>query len=574
MSTTARILAGVVLVFVLSGCGALLDIEDVSDGHSPDGPLSGGPSPDGPPPELLTTPALLLPPRGSNIGSVHITGSLRPTFVWTPAATIGAVPLTYELEVTSDASFLSGVSVVTTTVTSHTPAADLQVRTTAPVGARLYWRVRACAGEGCSAYSSASWVDLGRVGPDFNGDGFSDVVVGGSGIASVHFGAHDRTAGILAAPTASQGFGGSVAAAGDVNGDGFADVVVGMSRDDAEGRAYVYFGGPGATFDASVDGTLAMPGARFSAVSSAGDVNGDGFADIIVGAPNVQRAYLYLGGSNATVDASVDAVLTGAAGDDFGHAVASAGDVNQDGFGDVIVGAPRDRHVYVYFGGAGDGFDTSADGVLLGGVGDCFGCAVASAGDVNGDGFADVLVGAHLNDNDGSDTGRVVIYFGGSGGSLDAAEDRTLPGSPGDGWFGYSVGPAGDVNGDGLGDIVVGAPGSDSNGTDTGRAYVYWGGPRGGFDIVSDGTLVGEMDHDALGASVAGAGDVNGDGFADVIVGAPGDPSAGRREGLAQIYLGGVGTALDPHPDRMLSGSAGFGRSVAFRATGRTATVD
>ena len=136
---------------------------------------------------------------------------------------------------------------------------------------------------------------------------------------------------------------------------------------------------------------------------------------------------------------------------------------------------------------------------------------------MNGDGYADVIVGASGSDAGGADAGRAYVFFGGPG--LDAVPDLTLTGAAAGDYFGGSVGAAGDVNGDGYADVIVGAGQNDAGGSNAGRAYVYFGGP--GMDAVADVTLTGAAAGDIFGFAVGTAGDVNGDGHDDVVVGAP-----------------------------------------------------
>ena len=192
--------------------------------------------------------------------------------------------------------------------------------------------------------------------------------------------------------------------------------------------------------------------------------------------------------------------LSGAAADDFsGCSVASAGDVNGDGFADLIVGArapirtaPIPGASYVVFGKAA-GFAANLDlssldgsnGFKLSGVaaGDRSGCSVASAGDVNGDGFDDLIVGAPGADPNGSYSGASYVVFGKAAGfaanldlsSLDGSNGFKLSGAAADDGSGYSVASAGDVNGDGFDDLIVGALGADPNGTASGASYVVFG---------------------------------------------------------------------------------------------------
>jgi len=259
-------------------------------------------------------------------------------------------------------------------------------------------------------------------------------------------------------------------------------------------------------------------GAFGYSVSGAGDINGDGFTDAIVGAPytdgDIGRAYVFFGGSAA--DDVADLTLNGTLGvQHFGLTVSEAGDVNTDGFDDVIVGAPDPApdpgRAYVFFGGPLP--DETADLVLFGEeVSDGFGASVSKIGDINDDGFDDLIVGAPTKDSPEIDAGGAYVYFGGP--SLDANADLILNGEETNDYFGYSVSEAGDANGDGDKDVFVGAP---TNEYEAGRAYLYYGGP--GFDGLADLTLTEDTQIPGFAHSVSGNVDVNGDGFDELIVG-------------------------------------------------------
>jgi hypothetical protein len=240
------------------------------------------------------------------------------------------------------------------------------------------------------------------------------------------------------------------------------------------------------------------------------------------------------------MDNIADVIFAGEAGFDyFGSSVAAAGDVNGDGFSDVIVGAYSNNaggalagRAYLYFGGPS--MDNIADVIFTGEAGfDYFGISVAAAGDVNGDGFSDVIVGAYGNDAGGVDAGRAYLYFGGA--SMDNIPDVIFTGEASFDRFGTSVSSADDVNQDGFPDVIVGAP---LGGNAAGRIYLYFGGAS--MDNIADIIFTGEASSDLFGMSVSSAGDVNRDGFSDVIVGANENSAVGYKMGRAYVYAGGV----------------------------------
>ncbi len=387
---------------------------------------------------------------------------------------------------------------------------------------------------------------------DVNGDGYGDVIVGANGYAAytgrayLFLGAPTGLAATAAWTKTGEGsyhdFGAAVASAGDVNDDGYADVLVGAPRyASSTGRAYLFLGsaaGLEATASWTQTGETGDTALGYS-VASAGDVNGDGYSDVIVGAYRygsyAGRAYVFHGGA-AGLAPTANWTKTGeAAYDEFGYAVASAGDVNGDGYSDVIVGAEGHAYytgrTYVFHGSA-TGLGSSANWTKIGEASNNnFGSVVASAGDVNGDGYADVIVGAM---GYSSSTGRAYVFHGAAGG-LAATAAWTKTGDAAGDYFAWALGPAGDVNGDGMADVVVAAP---FNSSATGRAYVFHG-AGAGLATTAGWTSVGEAAGDFFGWAAAAAGDVNGDGFGDVIVGAyPYASGTGR----AYVFLGAAGS--------------------------------
>src|SRR5262249_41352712 len=185
---------------------------------------------------------------------------------------------------------------------------------------------------------------------------------------------------------------------------------------------------------------------------------------------------------------------------------------------------------YLYFGGPG--MDNVPDRVFTGAAaGDRFGTSVMGLGDVNADGFEDIIVGAYWNDAAGSNAGRSYVFLGSP--TMDTIADVILTGEfPGDG-FGKSVCDAGDVNDDGYSDVIVGAYQSDAGGPNSGKAYVFFGGNP--MDVVPDMTISGEAPGDQLGYWVSSTGDLFGDGFPDVIVGASFNDAAATDAGRAYV---------------------------------------
>ncbi|WP_262905867.1 beta strand repeat-containing protein [Hymenobacter terricola] len=423
---------------------------------------------------------------------------------------------------------------------------------------------------------------------DVNGDGYSDVIVGASGTsgsqgnAYVYLGSSTGVGTTVAttlsdpAATANDAFGASVAGAGDVNGDGYADLIVGAPRGSGyQGNAYVYLGsstGVGTTAATTLSDPTATANDAFgNSVAGAGDVNGDGYADLIVGAPRGSgyqgNAYVYYGGTDALLPTPtatrVDPPST--ANDYFGRNVIGAGDVNGDGYADLIVGAPRGSgyqgNAYVYYGGT-DALLPTPTATRVdppSTANDYFGRNVIGAGDVNGDGYADVLINA---DGTNSYRGTVYLYLGSSTGLAPTAAATLSDPTATANNFGQSVAGAGDVNGDGYADVLVGADGTSSN---RGTAYLYLG-SSAGLNTAPAATLSdpAATNDDFFGGSVAGAGDVNGDGYADALIGADGTSS---NRGTAYLYLGSS-TGLNTAPAATLSDPAAtnddfFGGSVA-----------
>ncbi len=345
-------------------------------------------------------------------------------------------------------------------------------------------------------------------------------------------------------------FGNDVSSAGDVNGDGYADIMVAAIQNDeggtSAGKVSIFYGGPlrDNIADVEIVGQAAKDYLGFSC-SGAGDVNNDGFDDVIIGVyeddtrgDGAGKAILLLGGN--PMDAIPDAEFFGeAAGDSFGWSVSGAGNVNGDEYADIIIGASGNDQVgfiagkaYIYYGSAS--LDNTADVELLAKAAwDRFGKSASTAGDVNNDGFDDVIVGAFEAGN----AGEAYIFLGAA--AMDATADLTMTGEFLDDDFGSSVDTAGDVNNDGFDDVLIGAPVNSENGLGAGKIYVFNGGSP--MNNVADVKFKGKLAYGYLGAehSIAAAGDINNDNFADIIVAAREDDAGGNAAGRAFILFGG-----------------------------------
>ena len=398
------------------------------------------------------------------------------------------------------------------------------------------------------------------------------------------------------APFDTSGY--SVSDAGDINNDGIGDIIIGApgftgadpNATTTPGTSYVVFGsqaGFPANFELStLNGTngFALNGVAADdltglSVSGAGDVNGDGKDDLIIGAiaadpnglENAGSSYVFFGSNNGFAPSIDLATLNGingftingiGAGDQLGSSVSGAGDVNGDGFADLSIGAPyadpngleNAGQSYVVYG-SNKGFATSLNVSDLDGnngftinpiaAGDELGGSVSAAGDVNGDGKDDLIIGAFGADPNGlENAGQSYVVFGLTGGLAPSLNVSDLDGTNGfaiDGIaekdYSSRVSAAGDVNGDGIDDLIIGAFGADPNGKYAGTSYVVFGSPEAfpasfkpsGLDGTNGFAINGIAENDLSGFRVSSAGDFNGDGIDDLIIGAPGaDTVAGQ----------------------------------------------
>ncbi len=494
---------------------------------------------------------------------------------------------------------------------------------------------------------------------DINHDGFDDVLIGapvddnflaGNGAAYLIYGKQDgfanSTIELVSEPDgfplyglANKDFAGfSVSDGGDINGDGFHDFIIGAPGGDrphpygqvyGNGETYVVFGGEFAVNSRPTlfslngsNGFKILGNAAYdrvgNSVSSAGDVNGDGFDDLLIGAPFVDQTYLnddtgrsyLLFGKADGFSATVNVWQIESNGDGLvfngidpydlsGFSVSDAGDINGDGYGDFAIGAPfADKQVfdgqlpgsgegYLIFGGPSIETDVrqldGTNGFRVAGFAtyDRAGYSVSAAGDVNGDGIDDLLISAPADQLYPVTPGQTYVVFGKTNGfdpvvdlgSLDGTNGFSLFGIDGADHAGWSVSGGGDVNGDGFDDLLIGAPFGDQY-SDTyasygvGEAYVVFGRDSGFPNRVILGALgddegfhlIGENPYARTGFSVSDAGDVNGDGFDDFIIGAPTDYYYSGRPGRAYVIFGRDFTGKSPQAgdenDNTLIGTA------------------
>ena len=424
--------------------------------------------------------------------------------------------------------------------------------------------------------------------------------------------------------TSSDTLGYSVAGIGDINGDGIKDIAVGVRlldtssamTDQNKGGVYVIFGKDttqsGVSFsNISISSSFSLTdGFRIvganandylgSSIAGLGDVNGDGVADFIIGAPSVDvgddadvgAAYVIFGaGASNSIASSYTADInyinptndryfhisgTVASGS-LGYAVSSIGDVNNDGIDDFAIGVRGDNKLYVVFGGASNSFfDINASqltrGFTITSTAGNLGYSVSGLGDVNGDGVDDFIVSAPFTDTDGSGQGNsqgaAYVIFGKDTtqsdvsfsnidvASLAATDGFSIQSSTSSDTLGYSVAGIGDINGDGIKDIAVGVRLLDTSSAMTdqnkGGVYVIFGKDTtqsgvsfsnisisSSFSLTDGFRIVGANANDYLGSSIAGLGDVNGDGVADFIIGAPSvDVGDDADVGAAYVIFG------------------------------------
>ena len=367
---------------------------------------------------------------------------------------------------------------------------------------------------------------------------------------------------LLLGSVGGDALGSAVDVAGDLDDDGVPDLLVGAPGWDgsAEDGGAVWLlsgadalaaGEPLSLDDALARYSSTVAGAGLgSSLVGLGDMDGDGLPDLGLGAPGDDGGVVHLisGAAYGSMELGSDGnLLLGEAAGDRAATVRAAGDVDGDGYTDVFVGAPGESTmglsagaVYLVAGPITSSVSLSAANGKLMGMAAGDGAAVpADAGDVNGDGINDLLIGAYGVDDVGINAGAASLCLGPTWGTAELSiADATLLGEATLDMAGWSVAGPGDVDGDGYADLLVGAIGADHGGTSSGSAYLMLGPVTGTVDLSSAlARFDGDAAGDLAGAAVAAAGDVDGDGMPDLLVGAPEADLGAVDGGLVALIL-------------------------------------
>lgn len=469
------------------------------------------------------------------------------------------------------------------------------------------------AGNAASMTSSAAIKR--KLGPDFNGDGREDLIIGAPGAINggittgsvyLFYGGNISGSTILGdadvkldGTTNGARWGQMATSAGDINNDGFDDVLIGAPDDDAlganYGKAYVFFGGSmAAAYDQTeADIVIHNTGSGVyygQAGVYIGDLSGDFIDDLVIGGNKANsdkgRVDLFNGRSTWATslnhgDASSVIIGTGSPCGRMGTAIGYGGDLNGDGLTDIVLGdynfgCSNSGKVSVFYGGSlsASQLDTASNAFILGGSAwKNLGQSAISAGDVNDDGYDDLITGRPYSIGP-NNSGQLYVYFGQNLGTNEspATADVTIGGDGESGSLhGDPVAAVGDVNGDGIDDFAFSAVNHTAGGTARGRVYVMFGSTTLASTTVAtaNAVLSGDQNSESFGGQITSAGDINGDGYPDLIVAASKfDSTAGSNAGRVLLYWGGPtlsGTLTTADATVVIEGSAAgaeFGQAI------------
>ena len=375
---------------------------------------------------------------------------------------------------------------------------------------------------------------------DVNHDNYDDIIVGcynddsNTGCVNIYYGGTsigDNPDVVLAGEVTNDRFG-YVICGGDLDNDNYDDIIVYAMGPDLYGKVYVFKGG--SSMDSSHDLFIqGSAGDELIYALACGDINNDDYDDFVIPSWANEGSTCYILHGGSTLDANIDLTIQAepeqspGSGNDFGYSAAMAGDVNNDGYNDIIIGATgydgNSGCAYIYFGGPG--FDNTPDVLLTRYQNNSkFGYCVAGVGDVNNDNYDDVLVSAPF----ASDGGKAYLYLGGA--SMDNTPDLQIDNPASSGRFGESLSALGDFNNDNYDDFVIGEQQYQAF---KGNAYIYYGSATP--DNTEDVHLTGSDYNTGFGCSVSGGDDFNNDGYPDLLVGA----RLTNNWGSAYLYYGG-----------------------------------
>ncbi len=397
---------------------------------------------------------------------------------------------------------------------------------------------------------------------DVNADGYPDVVVGApyyskgeshEGAVFIFYGSEPNGINpnnytVLEKNVPEGHFGEYVTGGGDVNGDGFDDVLVGVpyhagTFNNDTGMVYVYYGSAaGTSTTPEIIRSLRQDDHFGISVAIAPDIDGDGNDDVLIGADKGEGYVTVVYGSSWGLEYAYTSELAVSGTTGFGSKVSDAGSIS--GAGSRAVMVVSNEGLYIFNGDFSGVQMTPSQTIPRPDQAGSFGSAIAGGGDVNGDGYDDIIVGAKDYadiEHNRLQAGAFFLYIGSSTGIVTTPhrvvvfeQDSTL--------YGSQIAFVGDINQDGFDDAVVGAPKWKDSWDDTpeeqeGAAFLYYGYPPG-INFWAAGFIHSNKTNALLGSSVAGVGDVNGDGYPDLLVGAPGCNNPQVGEGIAAIFLG------------------------------------